>query len=147
MGDRRAQNKTQPTDQPVSAFLDAVEPPRRRDEAREVVASITEATGVAPVMWGPSIIGWGTYTYRYASGREGDWMKVGFSPRKAQLTFYGLQDTDEQRAVLAELGPHTTGVGCVYVKRLADVDLEAITRLARLGIGRDDHYDARAATR
>ncbi|MDN4473190.1 DUF1801 domain-containing protein [Demequina zhanjiangensis] len=141
MGDGRAANKTQPTDQPVEDFVAGVEPPRRQDEARRVVALLTEATGTAPVMWGTSIIGWGTYTYRYASGREGEWMKVGFSPRKAQLSFYGLQDTDSQRQVLDGLGPHTTGVGCVYVKRLEQVDEAVLSELARLGIARGD-YDA-----
>ncbi|WP_062202351.1 DUF1801 domain-containing protein [Demequina salsinemoris] len=139
MADGRAPNKTQPTAVPVADFVAAVEPARRRDEAERIVALLTDATGVDPVMWGPSIIGWGTYTYRYASGRSGDWMKVGFSPRKAQLTFYGLQDSEEQKSLLAALGPHTTGVGCLYVKRLEQIETSALAALARLGIARGDH--------
>ncbi len=139
MGDGRAPNKTQPTEQPVAEFVAAVEPARRREEAERIVALLTEATGEQPVMWGPSIIGWGTYTYHYASGRSGEWMKVGFSPRKAQLTFYGLQDSEKQTALLESLGTHTTGVGCLYVKRLDQVDEDTLATLARLGIARGDY--------
>lgn len=129
---------TEPTSVPVEAFLAAVEPARRRAEGEEVVRLIGEVTGVPPVMWGPSIIGWGTLHYRYASGREGDWMKVGFSPRKAQLTFYGLKDTPEGEDELANLGPHTTGAGCVYVKRLDQIDSEVLARLVEIAFARGD---------
>jgi hypothetical protein len=132
---------TEPTSVPVGAFLATVEPARRRAEGEEVVRLIGEVTGVPPVMWGPSIIGWGTLHYRYASGREGDWMKVGFSPRKAQLTFYGLKDTPEGEGELANLGPHTTGAGCVYVKRLDQIDREVLARLVAIAFARGD-YDA-----
>ncbi len=136
-------NKTQPTDVPVEAFVAGVTPERRREEAARVVDVITRATGEEPVMWGPSIIGWGTYTYRYATGRVGDWMKVGFSPRKAQLTFYGFRDTPEGEGLLGAFGAHTVGVGCVYVKRLEDVDLEVLADLAAAAFARGD-YDATA---
>lgn len=134
---------TQPTNVPVEAFLAAVEPARRRAEGEEVVRLITAVTGVEPVMWGPSIIGWGTMHYRYASGREGDWMSVGFSPRKAQLTFYGLKDTPEGEGLLAQLGTHTTGAGCVYVKRLDQIDREVLADLVEIAFARGD-YDATA---
>ncbi|WP_062389033.1 DUF1801 domain-containing protein [Demequina iriomotensis] len=136
-------SKTQPTDVPVEAFVTAVQPDRRREEAERVVALVTAVTGVEPVMWGPSIIGWGTMHYRYATGREGDWMAVGFSPRKAQLTFYGLKDTPEGEGLLSGLGPHTTGAGCVYVKRLDAIDLEVLEDLVEIAFTRGD-YDALA---
>lgn len=122
--------KTQPTSASVHDFLDmAVEP--RRSEAQQLVSIMREATGSEPVMWGPSIIGFGSYRYKYASGREGDWMRVGFSPRKAALVLYGLVYYDEHEQdndkLLEKLGPHTRGKGCVYVKKLADID-ESILR-------------------
>ncbi|WP_084073007.1 DUF1801 domain-containing protein [Demequina sp. NBRC 110052] len=139
MGDSGSGAKTRPTDVPVEEFVARVTPERRRLEAQRVVALLTEATGEDPVMWGPSIIGWGTYHYEYASGRSGDWMKVGFSPRKAQLTFYGLKDSEAQETALTRLGAHTTGVGCVYVKRLDDIDVQVLRELAVAGMARGDH--------
>ncbi len=112
-------------------------------EARDVVALISGALGAEPEMWGASIIGWGRYTYRYASGHEGEWMKVGFSPRKTALTFYGLQDSRAGVALLTRLGAHTTGVGCVYVKRLDGIDGDVLAELARVAFARGD-FDARA---
>ena len=135
--------KTVPTDVPVERFLAGVTPERRRLEAEQVVELITRVTGVEPVMWGPSIIGWGTYHYVYATGNSGDWMSVGFSPRKAQLTFYGLKDTPEGEGLLESLGPHSVGVGCVYVKKLEAVDLEVLEDLVEIAYARGD-YDARA---
>ncbi|SEI81402.1 DUF1801 domain-containing protein [Demequina mangrovi] len=129
-------NKTVPTDVPVEAFVAGVEPARRRAEAESVVALFTEVTGVEPVMWGPSIIGWGSVHYRYASGREGDMPALGFSPRKAQLTFYGFTETPEGAGLLAQLGPHTRSVACVYVKRLDAIDLTVLTDLAELAFAR-----------
>ncbi len=136
-------NKTRPTEVPVDAFVSAVTPDARREEAEAVVALVTRVTGVEPTMWGPSIIGWGSLHYRYATGREGDTMKVGFSPRKAQLTFYGLKDTPEGEGLLPSLGPHTTGVGCVYVKRLSDVDEAVLADLVEIAFARGD-FDAKA---
>ncbi|WP_062292238.1 DUF1801 domain-containing protein [Demequina phytophila] len=135
--------KTVPTDVPVEAFVAGVEPARRREEAERVVALLTAATGAAPVMWGPSIIGWGSLHYRYATGREGDMPAVGFSPRKAQLTFYGLKDTPEGAGLLPRLGAFTEGKGCVYVKRLDGIDLEILNDLVEIAFARGD-YDALA---
>ncbi len=134
-------NKTRPTDVPVDAFVAGVTPDRRREEAEAVVALVTEVTGEQPTMWGPSIVGWGSLHYRYATGREGDTMKVGFSPRKAQLTFYGLKDSPASEGLLPSLGPHTTGVGCVYVKRLSDIDAAVLAALVEIAFARGD-YDA-----
>jgi hypothetical protein len=138
-----AQNLTQPTDQPVDDFLASVEPERRRDEGRRLVAIMGDVTGASPVMWGPTMVGFGTRHYRYASGHEGDSMKVGFSPRKAQISLYGLKEDSAAEQLLAALGPHTTGVSCVYVKRLDAVDEGVLRELIELGYARGD-FDATA---
>ncbi|WP_062522270.1 DUF1801 domain-containing protein [Demequina silvatica] len=137
-------NKTVPTDVPVEAFVAGVEPSRRREEAEAVVALFTEVTGADPVMWGPSIIGWGSVHYKYATGREGDMPALGFSPRKAQLTFYGFTDTPEGTGLLEQLGPHTTSVACVYVKRLDALDREVLADLAEVTYRRNAEGDATA---
>ena len=134
---------TKPTDVPVAEYLAAVEPERRRLEGERLHEIMRDVTGDPGVMWGTSIVGYGAYRYRYASGREGDWMKVGFSPRKAQLSLYGLKDSEEQLALLAGLGPHTVGVGCVYARRLELLDEGVLRELIRLGMARGD-YDALA---
>ncbi len=131
-------NKTQPTDVPVEEFIAQVEPARRREEATKVLALMRKVTGEDGTMWGPSIIGFGTYHYKTKAGAEGDWMSVGFSPRKAQFTFYGLKDSTEQAALLDRLGPHTDGVGCVYAKRVEDLDDDVLAELVRIGYGRGD---------
>ncbi|WP_084101998.1 DUF1801 domain-containing protein [Demequina sp. NBRC 110051] len=128
-----SENKTQPTGVPVDTFLATVSHERRRSEGAVLVALMSEVTGEPAMMWGPSIIGFGSYHYRYASGREGDMPRVGFSPRAAQLAFYGLQDHPASPALLDALGPHTTGASCVYVKRLDAVDLEVLRDLVDLG--------------
>ena len=124
------EQKTKPT--PVSAadFIAAVEDPERRADAEAACALLAEATGEPPVMWGPSIVGFGAYHYRYASGHEGDAPLVSFSPRKANLVFY-LFGCDEGRDdLLARLGKHKAGKGCVYVNRLADVDPAVLKAMA-----------------
>ena len=119
--------KTVPTDASVGDFLAAVPDPKRRADAQTACALLAEATGLPPVMWGDSIIGFGTYHYRYASGQEGDWPPVGLSPRKTALTIYLSAGVDEE--LLARLGPHRTGRACLYIKRLADVDADALRDL------------------
>lgn len=103
----------------VDAFLASA--PHAADGAA-LAALMTRATGEPPVMWGPSIVGFGHYRYRYASGREGEMCRVGFAPRKAELVLYVGAGRPEQAALLERLGKHKTGKGCLYVKRLADVD-------------------------
>lgn len=122
--------KTKPTDADVDAFLAAVEPAARREDARALCALMAEASGEAPRMWGPSIIGFGVKRYAYESGHSGEISRIGFSPRKAALTLYlpGFPDRDE---VLAGLGRHTNGKGCIYIKRLSDVDAGALETLVR----------------
>ncbi|GGJ79296.1 hypothetical protein GCM10010123_06580 [Pilimelia anulata] len=119
--------KTVPTGASVEEFLAAVADPRRRAEAVAVCALMAEVTGAEPRMWGPGIVGFGAYRYRYASGREGDWPAVGFAPRKQALTLYLADGLDAHRELLARLGPHTTGRSCLYLKRLAAVD-DAVLR-------------------
>ncbi len=127
-----AENKTQPTDADVEAFLAAVSDERRRDDARAVIALMESVTGAPPVLWGTAIIGFGSQHYKGKSGREGEWMVVGVSPRKAALTLYGVYDDDAPADPLYdELGPHTTGKGCLYLKRLADVDRSVLESLVR----------------
>jgi len=132
------ENKTQPTKVTAEEFLETVQPERRRIEGMRLLEIMREVTGEEPVMWGPSIVGFGTTHYAYKTGREGDWPRVGFSPRKAQLTFYGLKDLPEQQPVLVELGPHTTGAGCVYANKLEDLDEEVLRDLIDLAYQRGD---------
>ncbi len=116
------QNKTAPTAQDVAAFLAGIEDPRRREDGQELCRLMAEVTGEPAVMWGSSIVGFGQYHYRYDSGREGDYLAIGFSPRKASLTLYLMDGVDRYEDSLRRLGPHTTGKSCLYVKRLSDVD-------------------------
>jgi hypothetical protein len=126
-------NKTQPTDASVAAFVAGIPDPRRRADSERLITLMSELTGEPATMWGPSIIGFGSYHYRYASGREGDAPLVGFSPRKTALTLYASADEEVRADLLARLGPHKVGKGCVYVKRLSDVDEQALADLIQVG--------------
>jgi len=117
-----AENKTQATDESVDAFLAKVEPEQRREDGRAVAEMMARITGERAKMWGPSIIGFGTHHYRYASGREGDICRIGFSPRKAQLVFYIGAGSGRLDSLLAKLGRYSTGKGCLYIKKLGDVN-------------------------
>lgn len=125
-----AEARTKPTAVSVGDFIAAVEDPKRRADAEAACALLAEATGEPATMWGPSIVGFGAYHYRYASGHEGDAPLVGFSPRKANLVFY-LSGCDEGRDdLLARLGKHKAGKGCVYVNRLSDVNPVVLKQMA-----------------
>ncbi len=126
-----AETKTKPTAVTVDSFIDAVENPVRRADARAVLAMMERVTGESPQMWGPSIIGFGSYHYRYDSGHEGNACRLGFSPRKAELVLYVLTGEPEQDAQLARLGKHKTGKSCLYVKKLADVDMAMLEEITR----------------
>lgn len=126
-----ADAKTRPTPVSPEAFIDRVDHPGRREDARAVLALLAEATGEPPVMWGPSIIGFGRYRYTYDSGHSGEAPLVGFSPRKANLVLYMAADEDARTAFLARLGKHKAGKGCIYLNRLADVDSAVIAEMAR----------------
>lgn len=123
--------KTLPTDVPVEEFLATLDA-RRSAEGAALVAVFREVTGAEPVMWGPTMIGFGTYAYRYASGHEGVWPRAAFSPRKAKLSLYGLQTHPDAGPLLDRLGPHTSGVDCVYATRLDRLDLDVLRELVAL---------------
>ena len=122
---------TQPTDGDVAAFLATVPDERRRSDAEAVVELMQRVTGEQPVMWGGAIIGFGSYHYRYASGREGDTMVLGVSPRKAALTLYGVWNEHDPDERFDRLGSHTTGKGCLYLKRVDAVDAGVLEELIR----------------
>jgi hypothetical protein len=121
--------KTRATAADVSAFLDALPDARRREDAKALRALMERVTGAPATMWGPSMVGFGRHPYTNTTGTH-DWFVVGFSPRKSATTIYGIYDGDgDADPLFDELGPHTTGKGCVYVKRLADVDTRVLERL------------------
>lgn len=124
-----AELKTKPTDLSVTDFLAAVEDDTRRRECRTVARIMKRVTGKRARMWGSSIVGFGSYHYRYASGREGDWFLTGFSPRKANLTLYIMSGFSRYAELLGKLGRHTTGKSCLYVKRLDDIDQDVLAQL------------------
>lgn len=126
-----AENKTKPVENMVDAFLDKVTPDVRLADARALIPMMTRISGEQPVMWGPSIIGFGSVHYRYESGREGDTPRIAFSPRKPELVFYVGASTPNIAALLPGLGKHKTGKGCLYVKRLADVDVAVLERIVQ----------------
>lgn len=123
--------KTKPTGESVTAFLDRVEDDRKREDAYAVMELMREVTGEEPQMWGDSIVGFGSYRYRYASGREGDWPLTGFSPRKQNLTLYINSGFEEYDDLMQQLGKHKTGKSCLYIKRLSDLDLDVLRQLVR----------------
>lgn len=129
-----AENKTQPQEgASVAAFLDQVQPAKRQADARVLLDLMAEATSEPPVLWGPTIVGFGRHHYVYASGREGDTPCVGFAPRKANLVLYGLASAPGAEPLLARLGKHKRGAACLYVNKLEDVDLDVLRELARIG--------------
>ncbi len=116
------ERKTKPTATSVDEVVEAAPTDRRRHDAREALELMREVTGAQPVVWGPSIIGFGTQPYTTADGKQREWFAVGLAPRKAALTLYGLTYYGSNSDLLERLGPHTTGKGCLYVKRLEDLD-------------------------
>lgn len=125
-----AENKTQPTTASVAAHLNAIADPDRRRDAKQLARLLREVTGTRPAMWGPTIVGFGSYDYTYASGRTGTSCVLGFASRTQELVLYGLRGAEDREQLLARLGPHREGKGCVYVKRLADLDLDVLRTLA-----------------
>lgn len=124
-----AENKTKPTNASVTAFIDAIEDARKRRDVKKVAAMMRKATGCRAKMWGPSIVGFGQYHYQYESGREGDFMITGFSPRKQALTVYIIPGFKHFESLMARLGKYKTGRSCLYIKRLADVDEDVLQQL------------------
>jgi hypothetical protein len=128
-----AENKTKPTKVSAEEFLAAVEHPRRRADGVELLDMMRHITSQEAVMWGPTIVGFGTYHYKYGSGREGDAAAVGFSPRKASLVLYGLTDGPDAERLLPGLGKHRTSAACLYVNKPDDVDRNVLAEMIRAG--------------
>jgi len=129
-----AENKTVPGGGDVSAFLDQVEPERRRADSKQLLRIFREVTGFEPKMWGPSMVGFGRYHYKYASGREGDMLATGFSPRKSALTIYILPGYTEFGPILDRLGKWKKGKSCLYINKLDDVDEDVLKELIAAGL-------------
>lgn len=126
-----AELKTKPTQASVKEFLNQIPDEERRADCVAVAKIMEEVTGEKPKMWGPSIVGFGTYHYKYASGREGDWMVTGFSPRKKDLTLYIMMGFDKHPELMEQLGKHSTGKSCLYIKRLSDIHIPTLKKLIR----------------
>jgi hypothetical protein len=129
-----AGTKTRQTDASVDAYLDAIGDPARRADCHALVELMSDASGFEPRMWGSAIVGFGSYHYKYESGREGDSCLVGFASRKSDLVLYLMSGFAERDALLARLGKHRTGTACHYLKRLADVDHDALAELVRSSV-------------
>ncbi|KRE81988.1 DUF1801 domain-containing protein [Arthrobacter sp. Soil763] len=127
------ENKTLPTGASVADFLGTIEHPVRRADGYRLLELMSRITVQPATMWGPSIVGFGSYHYKYASGREGDAAAVGFSPRKSSLSLYGLTYGPDAAALLDRLGKHRTGAGCLYINKLDDIDATVLDELVRLG--------------
>ena len=121
--------KTQPTDNDVIKFLNGVENDRRREDSFQVLELMKDVTGEEPTMWGTSIVGFGSYHYKYESGREGDWFVTGFSPRKQSLTLYIMAGFDQYDTLMSKLGKHKIGKSCLYINKLTDVDIYVLRNL------------------
>ena len=121
--------KTRPNDKSVIEFLNKVENKRRREDSFEVLKLMKEVTQEEPIMWGDSIIGFGSYHYKYASGREADWLQIGFSPRKQSLTLYIMDGFDKYEELLGKLGKHKLGKSCLYINKLDDVSIPVLKEI------------------
>ena len=124
-----AELKTKPTDVNPAQYIAAIEDEERRKDVETVMKMMREATGEAPVMWGNDMVGFGKYAYKYASGHSGEWAVTGFASRKQALTLYFCGGLDNQADLLAKLGKHKTGKGCLYIKRMSDVDQNALREM------------------
>lgn len=131
-----AELKTRATEVAVDDFLDAVPDPVRREDGKALRALMERLSGCPAVMWGPTIVGFGRYRYKYESGHEGEMCRVGFSPRKAELVLYVLDSNADQSELLGRLGRHKTGKACLYIKKLADVDMAVLEELVRTSLAR-----------
>ena len=133
-----------PQSSDVTAFIDGIQNDVRRDDCRRLLDLMRRATGEEPQLWGTSMVGFGSYHYRYASGREGDYFKVGFAPRKANLTVYLMSGLVGYDDLLTKLGPHTEGKSCIYIKRLNDIDESVLTALIKRSVAHLDQVWATA---
>ena len=129
-----AEQKTKPTNESVKDFLNRIPEAERREDCFAVAKMMEEITGEKPKMWGPSIVGFGSYRYKYASGREGDWPMTGFSPRKRDLTLYVMVGYERYPELMEKLGKHSHAKSCLYIKRLSDIHLPTLKKLIKTGI-------------
>lgn len=134
-----AELKTKQTEASVEDFLNTIKDEEIRRDCFEIVQMMKKASKEEPKMWGASIIGFGEYHYKYASGHEGDTMRIGFSPRKQNITLYILLGANPENPLLKKLGKHTTGKGCLYIKKLADVDKKVLQELISESYKRSSH--------
>jgi len=128
------EQKTKETENSVIEFIEQVDHPKKREDAYRLLDIFTETSGFPAKMWGPSIIGFGSYHYRYASGHEGDAPYVGFSPRKAKISLYFAPGDEKREELLSSFGKYTAGKGCVYINKVADIDEEVLKQLIRQSI-------------
>ena len=128
-----AELKTKKNAASVEGFLNTIKDKQKRDDSFSILEMFTKTTGEKPAMWGPSIIGFGNVHLKYPSGRELDWMKIGFSPRKQNLTLYVLCNSKEQKELLKKLGKHKTGQSCLYINKLSDVDTQVLKKIIERG--------------
>ncbi len=139
-----AEPKTKPTEVSPHDFVAAIEDEQQRKDSAWIMEMMEAVTGAPPVMWGPSIIGFGAYHYVYKSGREGDWMLTGFSPRKSAISLYLMSGLTREQELLGKLGKYKTGKSCLYVKRLRDIDQEVLRQLVVSSVEKvrqnDIHY-------
>ena len=131
-----AENKTKPTWLSVPEFIESIDDPVKQRDCKTLVQLMSELTGAPPVMWGDAIVGFGNYRYKYASGREGDWFQVGFSPRKLSLSIYVVGYLEQYPEMLKDLGKHKHGKGCLYVNKLEDIDMGVLRTLIETSIRR-----------
>ncbi|WP_170475138.1 DUF1801 domain-containing protein [Ruegeria arenilitoris] len=129
-----SKNKTVATDLKIGDFLENVEPEKKAQEARTLDALFRRVSGFSPVIWGSSIVGYGQYHYRYSSGREGDFLATGFSPRKAAHSIYIMPGYNDFNHILSRLGKHKMGKSCLHVNKLSDIDLEVLSELILAGL-------------
>jgi len=131
-----AELKTKRTGESVDAFLKAIPDETRRKDCQAIAAMMRKATKAAPAMWGKGMVGYGSYKYQYASGHEGEWFQIGFAPRKGDITLYLFAGLHGSGELLGKLGKHTTGKGCLYLKKLADVDTGVLEKLIGVTVKR-----------
>lgn len=133
-----SENKTRPNNASVTSFLEAIDDDIKKQDCFTLLELMKKITGQPPVMWGPSIIGFGSYHYKYDSGREGDMLLTGFSPRKQNLTLYIMAGFDRYENLMQKLGKHKTGKSCLYIKHLSDMNISVLTELIKASY---DHYN------
>ena len=143
-----AELKTKQTEASVKEFLNKISDKARRDDCFAIAKMMEEATGAKPKMWGPSIVGFGTFHYKYASGREGDWMLTGFSPRKNDLTLYLMMGFEKHRELMQQLGKHKKSKSCLYIKRLDDIHVPTLKILLKESLKQlRDHQKSQTVSR